>query len=140
MDDEVIILDEYEDYPRDAVVVRRGGRDHRPGGGYGGGYGTGPGRPHYPRHPVPVRPVQPMQPVAVAQPVEPEKKKKEISDWAPDILRGLAALMPMPAAPVAETDVGDNVKNLITYFGALQLVAQRKEQIYALASIAERHL
>jgi hypothetical protein len=134
-DEDIIILDDDEDLPRNAVVVRRRSNDHRAP--------SSSGRP---------RPVRVRSQPAVIQPVvrttlqpsqPPEETKTDTSKlWnlAPDALRAIAAMTPMPNPPTAEDDVESNVKNLITYFGAIQTVAQRKEQLYALASIVERHV
>ena len=136
-DDDILIIDE-DDIRHGAVVVRRGNRsDHRAGGGSGSGR-----RPPRSRYPMVVR--QPATP-AVAQPstttvIETQSSTKRLGDWVPDVLRGLAAIMPMPNPPTADNDVEANVKNLITYFGALSQTAQRKEQLHTLAAIAARHL
>jgi hypothetical protein len=140
-DDDILIIDE-DDIRNGAVVVRRGsdrrgsGSDHRTGSGAGRASGRS-------RYPMVVR-----QPTVVARPVvqttapvcEAESSTKNLATWVPDALRGLAALMPLPAPPTAADDVGTNVANLITYFGALSQTAQRKEQLHTLAAIAARHL
>jgi len=82
----------------------------------------------------------PPAPPAPPAPPESKSKNQELAEWVPDILRGLAAIMPMPNPPAAEPDVGVNVANLITYFGALAQTGQRKEQLHTLAAIAARHL
>ena len=46
-----------------------------------------------------------------------------------------AALMPLPAQPVATTDASTDVQNLITYQGALASYAKRDEQIRTLGSL-----
>ncbi len=141
-DDDILIIDE-DDIRNGSVVVRRGGgrADQRSGSSVGRRSAS----PSRSRYPTVVR-----QPAAVAQPIaQPttttvietqSSSTKRLSDWVPDVLRGLAAIMPMPAPPSADDDVGDNVKNLITYFGALSQTAQRKEQLHTLAAIAARHL
>ena len=134
-DEEIMILNE-GDLPRNAVVVRGRSTDHRGSGG------------RRRRWPAPVRvQAQPVfQPVVrtAAPPTEPKEEPKtdtsKLWNLAPDALRAIAAMTPMPNPPTAEDDVASNVQNLITYFGAMQGVAQRKEQLYALASIVERHV
>jgi hypothetical protein len=79
--------------------------------------------------------VQPAPPIE-----EPKSDTSKLWNLAPDALRAIAAMTPMPNPPTADNDVDVNVKNLITYFGALHTVAQRKEQLYALAAIVERHV
>jgi hypothetical protein len=133
-EDDIIIIDEDEDLPRNAVVVRRRSTDHR-----------SPSGNRRPARPVRVARPPIFQPVVqtATQPVAAEPPKTDASKlWnlAPDALRAFAAMTPMPNPPTAEEDVASNVQNLLTYFGALQVVAQRKEQLYALAAIVERHV
>ena len=45
-----------------------------------------------------------------------------------------AALMPLPAAPVATADAGTDVGNLILYQGSLAQYAQRDEQVRTLGN------
>jgi hypothetical protein len=46
-----------------------------------------------------------------------------------------AALMPLPAAPVATSDAGTDVSNLILYQGALASYAKRDEQVRTVGNI-----
>jgi hypothetical protein len=133
---DIIIMDEDEDDEdldyRNAIVVR-GGREGR-------------GGTRIARRPRPRSWMSPWGPQSgppgprpVAE-VKEEKKERKASDWIPDVLRGMAALLPLPVPPSADPDVNKNIVNLLLYLGATGQVAGRKEQLYALASIAERHL
>jgi hypothetical protein len=132
-DNDIIIVDDDdddgEDY-RNAVVVRRGSRDHRGGGGRGPRIGGPPGRPR-PRYLDQPRP----RPTVVE-----ERPKRSVSEWVPDVLRGMAAMMPLPVPPAADIDPSKNIANMLLYISATAQVAQRKEQLHTLAAIAERHL
>jgi hypothetical protein len=46
-----------------------------------------------------------------------------------------AALMPLPAAPVATSEVGTDVQNLITYQSAIASYAKRDEQVRTLGNL-----
>lgn len=46
-----------------------------------------------------------------------------------------AALMPLPAAPVATSDVGTDVQNVITYQQAIAQYAKRDEQVRTLGNL-----
>ncbi len=46
-----------------------------------------------------------------------------------------AALMPLPAAPVATSDVGTDVQNLITYQSSIASYAKRDEQVRTLGNL-----
>lgn len=140
MDDDVIIMTDDDDGGpyRNAVVVR-GGRDHRSSDQRYGGSTPNRGPQiirvpsrQYPQYPTTYAP--PRAPV-----VEPTTVGKA-AEWIPDVIRGLAAMLPLPSPPNADPDVGTNISNLLTYFGGLATAAQRKEALHTLASIAERHL
>lgn len=49
-----------------------------------------------------------------------------------------AALMPLPAAPVATSDTGTDVGNLILYQGALAQYAKRDEQVRTLGNLVTK--
>lgn len=52
----------------------------------------------------------------------------------------LAAIQPLPAAPVATGKAEDDVANLITYQGALAVHAKRDEQLRTLGDLVARAL
>ena len=52
----------------------------------------------------------------------------------------LAAIQPLPAAPVAQGEAGIDVENLVTYQGALAQHAKRDEQLRTLGNLLVRIL
>ena len=52
----------------------------------------------------------------------------------------LAAITPLPAAPVAQGEAGVDVENLVTYQGALATHAKRDEQLRTLGNLLVRIL
>ncbi|MCA9679431.1 MAG: hypothetical protein H6709_02280 [Kofleriaceae bacterium] len=52
----------------------------------------------------------------------------------------LAAIQPLPGAPVAQGDAGIDVENLVTYQGALAAHAKRDEQLRTLGTLLVRIL
>ncbi len=52
----------------------------------------------------------------------------------------LAAIQPLPTAPMAQGDAGIDVENLVTYQGALATHAKRDEQLRTLGSLLVRIL
>ena len=49
-----------------------------------------------------------------------------------------AALMPLPAAPVATADAATDISNLITYNGSLAQYAKRDEQVRTLGNLVTK--
>lgn len=125
-------------------------RDHRSQGGTSGWRPSGPvvrspGQPtaviRYPTtaYPAPHYPaaVYPPQPVAVMQPATylGGFTVGQIIDIA---AQALAALQPLPAAPVATSDVSTDVGNMILYQTAIAQHAKRDEQLRTLGSLISK--
>jgi len=144
------VYDDYDLRNRGVSDHRRGAdRDHRTGGqtAVAPYYPPPPARrprPDYPRADYPAPPPYGYPPAGYgyypAPPAPPTESNNKALEWVPDILRGLAAIMPPPNPPTAEPDVATNIANMLTYFGALAQTAQRKEQLHTLAAIAARHM
>lgn len=128
-------------------------RDHRGPGGSSGGWRPGPvirptTAPAGVRYPAPAvysppgypqpwvtQPV--VQPVAVMQPgtMLGGFSIGQIVDIAAQVL---AALAPLPAAPVATSDASTDVGNLILYQSAITQHAKRDEQLRTLGSVISK--
>ena len=126
---------------------RNASRDHRtPGGGAPAAWRPGTPPPGA-RPPAPAVIRYPAQPV-VAQPVaqgvlmQPQPAMYfgglslgQIIDMASQLI---AALQPLPAAPVATSEVGKDVNNLVLYQSAIASHAKRDEQLRTLGSLISK--
>ena len=84
--------------------------------------------------------LRPRPAVVVAQPVEAEEDKKLLAGLTTGQLvelaaQLLAAIQPLPAAPVAQGRADTDVQNLITYQNALAIHAKRDEQLRTIGAL-----
>ena len=129
---------------------RNASRDHRTQGG-GAPAVWRPGTPPVVRPMAPVAapvvryPAQPVvaQPV-IAQPVGGVMMHPQMGTYLGGLALGqiiemapqlLAALQPLPAAPIATSEVAKDVNNLVLYQSALASHAKRDEQLRTLGSL-----
>ncbi len=130
----------------DIYIVDTRNADHRTQGG-----GSSPWRP------TPARPVQTFygQPSRVYTQAQPQiiyatpPQQTMASSLLGKVTAGqlvdlvaqiFAALMPLPAAPVATDSVSTDVGNLILYQGALASYAKRDEQVRTLGNLVTKLL
>ena len=130
------------------VDTRNATTDHRVGGSSG-----------VPWRPMPARPVQTFygQPVRSFTQAAPQPQiiyasppqttpaatllgKVTAGQLVDLVAQIFAALMPLPAAPVATSDAGTDVGNLILYQGALASYAKRDEQVRTLGNLVTKLL
>jgi hypothetical protein len=135
---EIYFLDEDE-------YVRNAGRDHRtsrPGAtGMGRGMQLARRAPIRPSQAVMVRPSQVRRPVMVTE----QRRENGLANLDTGQLvevgsQILAAIQPLPAAPVATGKVESDVENLILFQGALALHAKRDEQLRTIGSLVAKLL
>jgi hypothetical protein len=129
-------------------------RDHRTQGGTSSGWRPSgpvvrsPGQPtsviRYPapaypapHYPAPAYPVYPAQSVAVMQPAT-YFGGFTVGQIIEVAAQALAALQPLPAAPVATSDVSTDVGNMILYQTAIAQHAKRDEQLRTLGSLISK--
>ena len=126
------------------VDTRNATNDHRTGGG--GPVVQGGWRP------APVRPMIAQPTRVFTAPAQPQIIYATTPQTAAASLLGrvtagqlvdlvaqiFAALMPLPAAPVATADASTDVGNLILYQGALAQYAKRDEQVRTLGNLVTK--
>ncbi|MCA9676979.1 MAG: hypothetical protein H6708_22320 [Kofleriaceae bacterium] len=134
-------MDEYMPiYFLDEDDLRNAPRDHR-------SQDSRPGRWYQPRPAVPVRrpqvagAVRPRPVAVVAQPVAPVSEERRFLAGLPTgqllelAAQILAAIQPLPGAPVAQGNVETDVENLIAYQNALAMHAKRDEQLRTIGTL-----
>ena len=130
------------------VDGRNASNDHRTGGGGpvigGGGGNWRPARPVQTFYGQPPRTYAPVQPqIIYATPPQQTMASsllgKVTAGQLVDLVAQIfAALMPLPAAPVATDNVSTDVGNLILFQGALANHAKRDEQVRTLGNLVTK--
>jgi hypothetical protein len=125
------------------VDTRNATNDHRGPVVSGGGGNWRPARPVQTFYGQPPRVYAPGQPqIIYAQPQQTMASSllgKVTAGQLVDLVAQIfAALMPLPAAPVASADVSTDVGNLILYQGALAQYAKRDEQVRTLGNLVTK--
>jgi hypothetical protein len=128
------------------VDTRNATNDHRTGGGgpvVQGGWRPAPGRPVQTISGPPARVYAPAQPqIIYATPPQTAASSllgRVTAGQLVDLVAQIfAALMPLPAAPVATADASTDVGNLILYQGALAQYAKRDEQVRTLGNLVTK--
>ena len=127
------------------VDTRNATNDNRTGGGpvVQGGWRPAPARPMQTFYGAPSRVYTPAQPqIIYATPPQTAAATllgKVTAGQLIDLVAQIfAALMPLPAAPVATDSVSTDVGNLILYQGALAQYAKRDEQVRTLGNLVTK--
>jgi hypothetical protein len=135
-------MDESDIYILD---TRNATNDHRTGGGpvvHGGGWRPAPTARPMIGHPTRVFTTQAQPQIIYAAPPATAAATllgKVTAGQLVDLVAQIfAALMPLPAAPVATADASTDVGNLILYQGALAQYAKRDEQVRTLGNIVTK--
>lgn len=127
-----------------------GPRDHRTQGGgstTSGGWRPGGTVVRAPGGPIPLHPqaqASGWQPMTVAQPITVMPQPAtyfgglSIGQIIEMAAQALAALQPLPAAPVATAEVQKDVGNLVLYQTAIAQHAKRDEQLRTLGSLISK--
>jgi hypothetical protein len=128
------------------VDTRNATTDHRTGSSSGVPWRPMPARPVQTYYGQPQRMYTQAQPqiiYAAAPPQTPAATllgKVTAGQLVDLVAQIFAALMPLPAAPVATSDAGTDVGNLILYQGALASYAKRDEQVRTLGNLVTKLL
>ncbi|MBV8758628.1 MAG: hypothetical protein JO257_15180 [Deltaproteobacteria bacterium] len=130
------------------VDTRNAITDNRTGGGgpvIQGGWRPAPARPVQTIYGAPARVYAPAQPQILYAPPPPPQTaaatllgKVTAGQLVDLVAQMFAALMPLPAAPVATDSVSTDVGNLILYQAALAQYAKRDEQVRTLGNLVTK--